>query len=115
MPKTLPKMLPGEVHAQPRRCGKSNCRCVRGELHPAYFRFWTEDGRRRKAYVRRADLEETRAACARLKEADAAKAALLSSPEADVVRADVRAMLRSALGPQARTAAGRRQLRRWRP
>ncbi|MET0648522.1 MAG: DUF6788 family protein [Pyrinomonadaceae bacterium] len=108
-------MLPGEVHAQPRRCGKSNCRCARGELHPAYHRFWTEEGRQRKEYVWRADLEETRAACIRWKEADAAKAALLSSPEADEIRRQVRATLRSALGVQAGTATGRRQLRRRRP
>jgi hypothetical protein len=106
-------MLPGEVIEQRVRCGKPNCRCATGERHAAFYRYWTEDGRQRKAYVRQTDLEGTRAACARWKEADAAKAALLSSTKADVVRADVRAMLRSALGSQARTAAGRRQLRRW--
>lgn len=55
--------LPGAVCLQRVRCGKPNCRCARGELHTAYYRFWHEGGRRRKAYVRRADVERTRAAC----------------------------------------------------
>ena len=107
-------MLPGEVIEQRVRCGKASCKCACGELHTAFYRYWTEDGRQRKAYVRRADLEETRAACARWKGADAVKASLHSSAAGDVTRAEVRAMLRSALGSQADTAAGRRQLRRWR-
>jgi hypothetical protein len=114
MPKLLPKMLPGEVHEQRVKCGKSNCRCATGERHLAFYRFWTEDGRQRKAYVRRADLEATREACARWKEADAVKASLLSSPAADAVRAQMRETLRSALGAQIDTPGGRRQLRRLR-
>lgn len=115
LPKTIPSVLPGDVIEQAVRCGKASCRCARGESHTTHYRYWTEDGHQRKAYVRRADLEETRRACARWEEADAAKAALLSSPEADAVRAQIRATLRSALGAQIGVAAGRRQLRRFRP
>lgn len=60
----IPKMLPGSVQAQWVRCGKPNCRCARGEHHgPYWYRFWWEDGRKHKAYVRKADLEAVQAAC----------------------------------------------------
>ena len=62
-PEPLPKTLPGAVCAQRVRCGKPGCRCARGDGHLAYYRFWREAGRLRKAYVRPADLEAVRAAC----------------------------------------------------
>jgi len=66
LPKTIPEKLPGTVIAQRVRCGKPNCRCVRGELHgPYWYRFWRDDrGRLHKQYVRPAGLAEVRAACA---------------------------------------------------
>ena len=112
MPESTPKMLPGEVIEQRVRCGKAGCKCARGELHTAHYRYWTEDDRRRKAYVRRADVEETRRACARWKEADAAVAAIVNTPEGDRVRAESRRMVREAVGAQIDTPGGRRQLRR---
>jgi hypothetical protein len=64
MSETLPKMLPGVVCAQMVRCGKPNCKCARGELHgPYHFRFWRDDGRLRKQYVKAADLAAVQAAC----------------------------------------------------
>ena len=61
--------LPGVVLAQPVRCGKPTCRCASGnpdDRHgPYHYRFWREDGRLRKAYVRPEDLAATRAACER--------------------------------------------------
>jgi hypothetical protein len=61
---SLPKMLPGAVCPQWVRCGRPTCRCARGKLHgPYYYRFWREDGRLRKAYVKPADLERVRAQC----------------------------------------------------
>ena len=114
MPNPLPKMLPGEVHEQRVTCGKPNCRCARGERHRAFYRYWTEGGRQRKAYARRADVEATREACARWKEAEAAVSAIVNSPEGDRVRAQTRAMLREALGAQIDTPSGRRQRRRLR-
>jgi hypothetical protein len=64
----LPKMLPGTVHEQWVRCGRDNCRCSGGQdrtqLHgPYYYRYWREDGRLRKEYIKRADLESVTAAC----------------------------------------------------
>jgi hypothetical protein len=107
-------MLPGEILEQRVRCGRANCKCARGERHRAFYRYWTEYGRQRKAYVRRADLEATRAACAKWKEADAAVAAIVNTPEGDRVRAQSRAMVREALGQQIDSPEGGRQLRRLR-
>lgn len=106
MPNPLPKIeaLPGSVHVQRVRCGRSNCRCARGETHEAFYRFWWEDGRLRKAYVRRADLESVRAGCDRWRECERAKRALLSTPDADDVRAQQRATLRAAGVPSAANA-----------
>ena len=57
----LPKTLAGIVCQQWVRCGRTRCRCGRGELHgPYHYRFWREGGRLRKAYVRPAELEQVR-------------------------------------------------------
>jgi hypothetical protein len=62
--KTLPKMLPGVVCKQWKKCGKLSCRCARGQLHGPYFaRFWRHNGRLCKAYVRKRDLDEVRRCC----------------------------------------------------
>ena len=67
LPKTAPAALPGTVHAQYVRCGKPTCRCASGDSAdghgPYHYRFWREDGRLRKAYVRQGELEATRRAC----------------------------------------------------
>lgn len=70
LPKTPPgSMLAGAVCAQYKRCGKTNCRCARGELHgPYYYRFRWRAGRVTKAYVPLAEVEGVRAACARRRE-----------------------------------------------
>ncbi len=65
-PKPLPKVepLPGAVCPQFVRCGTPGCKCATGDLHgPYYYRFWREDGRLRKAYVKQTDLAAVRAAC----------------------------------------------------
>ncbi|MFL6207454.1 MAG: DUF6788 family protein [Pyrinomonadaceae bacterium] len=111
MPDSSPKMLPGKVVAQYVRCGRANCRCASGKLHTAHYRYWWADGQRRKAYVRRADVAEVMAACARWHEADSVMASSLNSPAADEVRAQVRGMLRAALGDN---PGVERALRRWR-
>ncbi len=47
------------------RCGKTACRCAHGELHGPYqYLFWREGGRRRKRYVRLADVADVQAALA---------------------------------------------------
>lgn len=60
-----PKMLDGYVRAERVKCGKVNCKCSRGELHGVYFyRYTWDEGRRRKTYVKRSEVEQVRAACA---------------------------------------------------
>ena len=61
-PKT--DLLPGHLLAQRIKCGRPNCRCARGHLHgPYYYRCWTDNGQRRKVYVRKRDVSAVRAAC----------------------------------------------------
>lgn len=62
----LPKIsiLRGTVHAQMIRCGRSNCRCTRGQLHgPYYYRFFREGDKLTKKYVKLSEVEAVRAAC----------------------------------------------------
>ena len=40
------------------RCGKPNCRCMRGELHPTAVLAVTEKGQRRNVYLRPVDREK---------------------------------------------------------
>jgi hypothetical protein len=55
-------MSPIAICAQYIRCGKHNCRCAGGALHgPYYYRFTREDGRLRKEYIRKADVEGAKA------------------------------------------------------
>lgn len=56
--------LIGAVCAVKKRCGRANCRCQRGVQHgPYFYRYWRQAGRRRKRYVKKADVSEARAAC----------------------------------------------------
>jgi hypothetical protein len=58
--KTLPKN--SAVCAQWKRCGRTGCRCTRGELHGPYAcLFWRERGRLRERYLRLAEAEAVRA------------------------------------------------------
>jgi len=60
----LPKMLPAALCSQYVRCGKSECKCASGELHgPFYYCFWREDGKLKKAYVRKNDVDRVRDLC----------------------------------------------------
>jgi hypothetical protein len=58
------KMLPGHVARVRVRCGKPNCRCAHGARHVAHYHVWRSDGVRFRRYVRRSEVETTRAACA---------------------------------------------------
>lgn len=67
-----PGELLGSLRAEYRRCGKAGCRCAGGEpedLHgPYWYRYWRDDdGRQHKAYVRRSELDQVRAAIERRK------------------------------------------------
>src|SRR5688500_3008296 len=51
------------------RCGKPKCRCVGGALHgPYFYHFTRENGRLRKRYNKKADVEAEKRALAALKE-----------------------------------------------
>jgi len=56
--------LPGTVHAEYKKCGRSGCKCARGELHgPYYYRFYREGGRQHKQYVKLLDLADVMIGC----------------------------------------------------
>jgi hypothetical protein len=54
------------------RCGKSGCRCTRGQGHPQMRLLYAEGGRRRCKLVRKADEERIRAAGQRYRQLRAA-------------------------------------------
>jgi hypothetical protein len=60
---TLLQTLAGVVCPQWKKCGKPGCRCSRGQLHAYFARFWRENGRLRKAYVRKDNVEDVRRRC----------------------------------------------------
>ncbi len=63
---TLPKQLPGSVHAQFVKCGRRWCRCMKagGRRHGPYlYWFRREAGCLRKTYIKAAHVEQVRAAC----------------------------------------------------
>lgn len=62
-PKEAIKILPGYVACVRVRCGKSNCRCARGQRHVAYYHVTKQGGERERRYIRRAEVEQVRAAC----------------------------------------------------
>jgi len=67
----LPKIepLPGSVCAQMKRCGRSNCRCLKGQLHgPYFYQFWRQGRKLRKKYVKKADFERVFKGCEARKE-----------------------------------------------
>ena len=52
----------GSLMAQYKSCGRANCRCSKGSKHgPFFYHVWYVRGRRHKRYVRKADLEQTKA------------------------------------------------------
>jgi hypothetical protein len=63
-PKIFPDMMPGQIEARFKKCGRAGCKCSRGELHGPYFyhRTWLGE-RHRRRFVRLANVAEARAAC----------------------------------------------------
>lgn len=54
-------MVAGSLVEQYVTCGKSPCRCNRGEKHgPLYYLYWKEQGRSRSLYVPREKVGELR-------------------------------------------------------
>ena len=57
LPKTAAEITNGGIYNQPRKCGKSNCKCVRGNLHSAYYFFTRVNNQLTKTYIRKAEME----------------------------------------------------------
>jgi hypothetical protein len=56
--------LKGGLEQRYVRCGRSNCKCSKGELHgPYYIRRWQRHGQRRSKYVKKSDVSATFQAC----------------------------------------------------
>jgi len=53
LPKNAAEISNGDVYLQQIRCGKPNCKCVRGELHTAYYFFTRVNGKLTKTYIRK--------------------------------------------------------------
>jgi hypothetical protein len=64
--KPSPKQDDGAVCVRWVRCGRSWCRCMSGgpQHGPYYARYWWQDGRRHKTYVRQAEAPLILVACA---------------------------------------------------
>jgi len=62
-PNSTIKILPGFIARVRVRCGKSNCRCTRGERHVAHYHVTHNAGLRFRQYVRRDRVAEMRDAC----------------------------------------------------
>ncbi len=55
-------VVAGSLVEQYVTCGKSTCRCARGDKHgPLYYLYWKEQGRSRSLYVPREQVEVLRA------------------------------------------------------
>ena len=64
-------LLKGSLHVETKRCGKPNCRCVRGYCHgPFFYRHWRQGGRQKKAYVRQENVADVLGAIARRQAVD---------------------------------------------
>ncbi len=48
----------GGIYIQQVRCGKNNCRCAKGAKHKAYYFFSRVNGKLRKQYVRKDQVEK---------------------------------------------------------
>jgi hypothetical protein len=59
--------LPGSIHIQYVRCGRPNCRCASGRREcwhgPHFYYFYRLEGKNRKRYVRRDQVEWIRSIC----------------------------------------------------
>ena len=56
-------MLRGFITRALVRCGKSNCRCARGDRHIAHYYVTYRNGARLRRYVRRDEVADVRKAC----------------------------------------------------
>jgi hypothetical protein len=93
---TSPKHGDGAICANWVRCGRSWCRCTQGgpKHGPYYARYWWQDGRRYKRYVRRQDAEQLAVACIDRRESE--RAERVRADEAHQAWRDIRALIREA-------------------
>ncbi len=57
LPKTAGEIDNGGLYLQRVRCGKPNCKCVRGEYHTAFYFFTRRGEKLVKIYIRKAEIE----------------------------------------------------------
>jgi hypothetical protein len=70
-------MVRGSFYLLRRKCGKPNCRCARGELHPAYVLTRSEAGKDRLYPVPKAQRAEVRKWAAEYRRYQRARAVLV--------------------------------------
>ena len=58
LPKTAAEIHNGGLYLQRVRCGKSNCKCAKGEYHTAYYFFTRVAGKLTKTYIRRSEVAQ---------------------------------------------------------
>jgi hypothetical protein len=58
LPKTVEQITNGGIYSQRVRCGKSRCKCSRGESHQAYYFFTRRNGKLVKFYIRKAEFQQ---------------------------------------------------------
>ncbi len=56
LPKTANEIQNGGVYVQAVRCGKSNCKCARGDTHTGFYFFTRRNGKLIKFYIRKAEV-----------------------------------------------------------
>lgn len=71
------RMLRGSFVLLHRKCGKPNCACTRGELHPGRYLSWSEQGRTRTVYVGADDAAHVRTGAERYQRFRQARAELV--------------------------------------
>ncbi len=57
LPKTAGEIPNGGIYIQRVRCGKSNCKCARGEFHTAFYFFTRRNKKLVKIYIRKSKIE----------------------------------------------------------
>lgn len=70
-------LVRGSFYLLRRKCGKPNCRCARGELHPAYVLTRSEAGKDRLYPVPKAERAEVRKRAAEYRRYQRARAVLV--------------------------------------
>lgn len=88
----LGKILRGTVHRQFKKCGKSNCKCARGELHQTFYHFVRINGKLKARYLKASEVELIQLACAarQREQKDRRRRALVSWHRLRGLRAELR-------------------------